>query len=59
MNAFMKEFQNIYKDISMYEDIRYNLEVDLYNKYKKGLPPTKKFPGLLMCSVFCVLEFTT
>ena len=43
MNAFMKEFQNIYKDISMYEDIRYNLEVDLYNKYKKGLPPTTSF----------------
>ena len=43
MNAFMKEFQDIYKEIKVYEDIRYNLEVELYNKYKKGLPPTTSF----------------
>jgi hypothetical protein len=24
MNAFMKEFQHIYKEIKVYEDIRYN-----------------------------------
>jgi len=43
MNAFMKEFQHIYKEIKVYEDIRYNLEVELYNKYKKGLSPTISF----------------
>ncbi len=43
MNEFMKEFQSIYTTISSYENTRYNLEVEIYNKYKKGLPPTTSF----------------
>jgi hypothetical protein len=39
----MREFQILYRNIKVYEDIRYNLEVKLYNKYKKGLSPTKYF----------------
>jgi len=43
MDNFLKNFQDIYAEIKIYEDIRYNLEVEIYNKYKKGLPPTTSF----------------
>ena len=43
MDIFLKDFQTIYSKIKGYEDIRYNLEIQLYNKYKKGLPPTTSF----------------
>jgi hypothetical protein len=43
MENFLRDFQVLYNQIKIYEDIRYNLEVDLYNKYKKGLPPTTSF----------------
>jgi hypothetical protein len=43
MDNFLREFQVLYNEIKIYEDIRYNLEVELYNKYKKGLPPTTSF----------------
>ena len=43
MENFLKDFQVLYSEIKIYEDIRYNLEVDIYNKYKKGLPPTTSF----------------
>jgi pyocin large subunit-like protein len=43
MDDFLKRFQILYSEIKIYEDIRYNLEVELYNKYKKGLPPTTSF----------------
>ena len=43
MDDFLKRFQILYSEVKIYEDIRYNLEVELYNKYKKGLPPTTSF----------------
>jgi hypothetical protein len=43
MDDFLKRFQILYSEIKIYEDVRYNLEVELYNKYKKGLPPTTSF----------------
>ena len=43
MDQFLKDFQILYGEIKIYEDIRYNLEVALYNKYNKGLPPTISF----------------
>ena len=43
MDDFLRRFQILYSEIKIYEDIRYNLEVELYNKYKKGLPPTTSF----------------
>jgi hypothetical protein len=43
MDDFLRRFQILYSEIKIYEDVRYNLEVELYNKYKKGLPPTTSF----------------
>lgn len=43
MDHFLKDFQILYGKIKIYEDIRYNLTVELYNKYKRGLPPTISF----------------
>jgi hypothetical protein len=43
MDTFVKDFQIIYNEIKIYEDIRYKLEVERYNKYKKGVPPTTSF----------------
>ena len=43
MDDFLKRFQILYSEVKIYEDIRYNLEVELYDKYKKGLPPTTSF----------------
>jgi hypothetical protein len=40
MDLFVKDFQIIYNEIKIYEDIRYNLEVE---RYKKGVPPTTSF----------------
>ena len=43
MDLFVKDFQIIYNEIKIYDDIRYNLEVERYNKYKKGVPLTTSF----------------
>ncbi len=43
MDDFLRRFQILYSEIKIYEDVRYNLEVELYNKYKKGLSPTTSF----------------
>ena len=40
MDQFLTDFQIIYNEINIYEDIRYNLEVE---RYKKGVPPTTSF----------------
>jgi hypothetical protein len=39
----MEEYDKLYKIIKAKEQIRYDLEVELYNKYKEGLHPNKSF----------------
>jgi len=43
MEEFGKEYEQLYTIIKQKEQVRYDLEVDLFNKNKVGIHPTTSF----------------